>query len=427
MMDNKGNPGNDFSVETYLVGGAVRDQLLGLPVTERDWVVTGATPEQMHDLGYRPVGRDFPVFLHPDSSEEYALARTERKQGHGYHGFVFNACPQVTLEEDLARRDLTINAMARKNGGGLIDPYGGLADLKARRLRHVSPAFAEDPLRVLRVARFAARFRWLGFRVADDTLALMGELARSGELDHLTPERVWKEMSRALMERTPSEFFRVLHACGALAVLLPELAALDGVPQPAQHHPEEDTLLHQYLVLDQCAAMQLPLTARFAALVHDLGKGLTPQSEWPKHIAHEARSARLARQVGNRLKVPNECQQMGVLVAEYHTHCHRALELKPATIWKLFRALDVLRKPERLEVFLGACEADARGRTGLEQAPYPQTDFLRGACDAARQVDVGAITAQGLEGKALGDAIQQARIHAIGEFRTSWQKKHESH
>lgn len=412
-------------VNIYLVGGAVRDQMLGRTVTEKDWVVTGATPEQMTQQGFRPVGQDFPVFLHPDTGEEYALARTERKQGHGYHGFVFNTDPGVTIEQDLARRDLTINAMARSPEGVLVDPYGGRRDLKARWLRHVSPAFAEDPLRVLRVARFAARYYWLGFRVADETLALMTQLAQSGELEHLTPERVWKEVSRALMEPTPSVFFRTLEQCHGLAVLLPELQALRGVPQPEAHHPEVDTLEHQYLVLDQCAAMQLPLTSRFAALVHDLGKGLTPEKDWPRHIGHEKHGVPLARQVAQRWRVPNDCRDLGVLVTEYHTHCHRALELKPATVWKLFRALDINRKPERLEHFVAACEADARGRSGLEGQPYPQADYLRGAARAAADVDVSELRQQGHEGKALGDAIEAARIRNISayisEYKATWQ------
>jgi tRNA nucleotidyltransferase (CCA-adding enzyme) len=410
-------------VKIFLVGGAVRDQMLGRTVTERDWVVTGATPAQMTEQGFRPVGQDFPVFLHPDTAEEYALARTERKQGHGYHGFVFNTDPSVTIEQDLARRDLTINAMARSSDGNLVDPYGGRQDLKARWLRHVSPAFAEDPLRVLRVARFAARYHWLGFRVAPETLDLMTALARSGELQHLTPERVWKEVSRALMEPSPSVFFATLEQCQALAEIMPELQALRGVPQPAAHHPEIDTLTHQYLVLEQCAKMQLSLTPRFAALVHDLGKAATPKSEWPQHIAHEKRSVDLARQVARRWRVPNDCRDLGVLVAEYHTHCHRALELKPATVWKVFRALDLNRKPERLEQFLDACEADARGRTGFEQRPYPQSAFLRGAARAASAVDVGALREQGHEGKALGEAIEKARIQQIREYSNTWQKE----
>ena len=408
-------------MKIYLVGGAVRDALLGLPVTERDWVVVGATPDEMQAKGYQPVGQDFPVFLHPKTKEEYALARTERKSGHGYGGFTFHAAPDVSLEDDLVRRDLTINAMAQEEGGLVFDPFNGRMDLKARLLRHVSPSFAEDPLRVLRVARFAARYHWLGFRVADDTLALMRQLADSGELDYLVPERVWKETSRALMERDPQVFFQVLHACGALTVLLPELAALDGVPQPEQHHPEVDTLVHQWLCLEQASRLNLPLTARYAVLCHDLGKGKTPEEEWPRHIAHEIRSARLAKTVSKRWRVPKDAATLAALVAEYHTHCHRALELKPATVWKLLKTLDVIRRPERLEDFLLACEADARGRTGLEDRPYPQVDYLRGAAQAASHIDVAALRQRGIEGPALGEAIEKARIHAISEFKKTWQ------
>jgi tRNA nucleotidyltransferase (CCA-adding enzyme) len=412
-------------MKIYLVGGAVRDEALGLPVTERDRVVVGATPEDMEAAGFRPVGKDFPVFLHPETGEEYALARTERKSGHGYHGFVFHAEPDVSLEADLARRDLTINAMARDpDTGDFVDPFNGLRDLKARRLRHVSEAFVEDPLRVLRVARFAARLHWLGFFVADDTRALMHAIAERGELEHLTPERVWKETERALMEDRPDVFFRVLDDCGALEHVFPELAALRGVPQPEQHHPEVDTFVHQLLCLRQCARLALPLTSRFAILVHDLGKGETPASEWPQHIAHEARSERLAQQFAERLRVPGDCRDLGLLVARWHSHAHRALELKPGTLWKLFRALDVLRRPERLDPFLGACEADARGRTGREDAPYPQADFLRGAARALHHVDIPALRERGYEGAQLGEAIEQARIRALKEFKQQWHQSH---
>ncbi|MCC1496645.1 multifunctional CCA addition/repair protein [Alcanivorax sp. 1008] len=407
-------------MKNYLVGGAVRDQLLGLKVTEKDWVVVGATPEQMLSQGFTPVGKDFPVFIHPRSGEEYALARTERKAGHGYHGFTFNASPEVTLEEDLLRRDLTINAMAREPGGPLIDPHGGLRDLKGRWLRHVSEAFAEDPLRVLRVARFAARYHWLGFRVAEETLTLMRQLSDSGELAHLTAERVWKETEKGLMEQDPQIYFAVLEQCGALQVLLPELARLRGVPQPAAHHPEIDTLEHQYLALKQTALMGLPLTARFAVLVHDLGKGLTEPAEWPRHIAHEERSAGLAEQVATRLRAPNECRDIGVLVARFHTHCHRALELKAETVWKLFKALDAVRRPQRLELFLGACEADARGRLGFAERDYPQADYLRRAAEAVGNVDINAIRAQGFTGPQLGEAIDKARIHLLKELKQTW-------
>lgn len=409
-------------MKIYLVGGAVRDNALGLPVNERDWVVTGATPEDMKARGFTPVGKDFPVFIHPDTGEEYALARTERKSGKGYHGFVFHASPEVTLEQDLARRDLTINAMAKDEDGTLVDPFNGMRDLKARKLRHVSEAFVEDPLRVLRVARFAARYHWLGFRVVDETRRLMAAITGRGELEHLTPERVWKETERALMENRPDVFFRVLDDCHALPHVFPELAALKGVPQPEAHHPEVDTFVHQLLCLEQAARLELPLAARFAVLVHDLGKAETPEEKWPQHIAHEHRSERLALAMAERLRVPSECRELGAFTARWHTYAHRALELKAGTVWKLLKAADVVRRPHRLELFLGACEADARGRTGLENRDYPQADYLRGAAEAARQVDVRALREKGLEGPHLGRAIEQARIKALQEFKASWQK-----
>lgn len=411
-------------MKIYLVGGAVRDELLGRSVTEKDHVVVGATPGDMRARGFKPVGKDFPVFLHPDTGEEYALARTERKSGHGYHGFVFHADSDVTLEEDLARRDLTVNAMAQdEDTGEIIDPFNGRSDLESGLLRHVSEAFVEDPLRVLRVARFAARFHERGFRVADETRELMAAIAGRGELEYLTPERVWKETERALMEDRPDVFFEVLNDCTALEHVFPELAALRGVPQPEAHHPEVDTFVHQLLCLQQAARLELPLAARFAVLVHDLGKATTPESEWPQHIAHETRSEKLAQQCAERLRVPGECRDLGMLVARWHTHAHRALELKPGTLWKLFKALDVRRRPERLELFLGACEADARGRTGLEDQPYPQADFLRGAAEALHNVDIAALREKGLEGPKLGEAIEQARIRALKEFKQSWQAR----
>lgn len=401
------------SYATYLVGGAVRDQLLGLPVSERDWVVVGATPEQLRSEGYTPVGQDFPVFLHPKSGEEYALARTERKSGVGYGGFTFHTSPDVTLEQDLLRRDLTVNAMAMDAEGGLIDPYGGQQDLHARILRHVSPAFVEDPLRVLRVARFAARYADLGFVVAPETLTLMAELAGSGELQALTAERVWKEISRALMEPRPEVFIRVLRECGALAQLLPEVDALFGVPQPAPHHPEIDTGEHLLLVLIQTARLNLPLPARWANLLHDLGKGLTPSEHWPKHHGHETKGLKAVKAVNQRFKVPRECQELALLTCEYHTHCHRALELRPQTLLKLFKAFDIYRRPERFELFLGACEADARGRLGLEQQPYPQADYLRQAARLAREVSIQPLLAQGLQGAELGKALEHQRLDVL--------------
>ena len=410
-------------MQIHLVGGAVRDQLLGRPVSERDWVVVGAAPEQMLAQGFRPVGRDFPVFLHPDTGEEYALARTERKQGHGYHGFAFDAAPGVTLEEDLARRDLTINAMALAPDGRLTDPYGGQRDLQARLLRHVSPAFVEDPLRVLRVARFAARYRGLGFRIAPETLALMRRIAGDGELQHLVPERVWKETERALMEDAPQVYIQTLRECGALAVLLPELDALFGVPQAPRHHPEIDSGVHTLLALAHAAGTGASSAVRWAVLLHDLGKGLTPSGEWPRHIAHEPRSARLARQVSARLKVPREHAELAALVAEYHTHSHRALELRSSTLLKLLEALDHFRRPGRLEDFLAACEADARGRTGLELRPYRQAALIRRAAEAARRVEARPLAERGLAGEALGKAIRCARSDAIAgaihTFRSS--------
>ena len=402
---------------TYLVGGAVRDQLLGVPWHEHDWVVVGATPKQMVAAGFRPVGPDFPVFLHPETREEYALARTERKSGRGYGGFTFHATPDITLEQDLQRRDLTINAMAMDSDGRLVDPYGGQQDLQNRLLRHVSPAFAEDPLRVLRVARFAARYAPLGFRVADETLQLMRELAQSGELQALTAERTWKEISRALMETRPDVFIRVLRECGALAVLLPEVDCLFGVPQPEAHHPEVDTGEHVLLVLRQAAEMDLPLPARWACLLHDLGKGRTPERFWPKHHGHENKGLAAVKAVNQRCKAPRDCQELALLTCEFHTHCHRALELKPGTLLKLFKAFDIYRRPERFEQFLGACEADARGRTGLEQREYPQPDYLRGAAEAARSADVQTLLEQGLKGAELGAALERERLRLIAEYK----------
>lgn len=403
----------------HLVGGAVRDALLGLPTSDRDWVVTGATPAQMQALGYRPVGKDFPVFLHPQSKEEYALARTERKSGHGYKGFTFNADPAVTLEEDLQRRDLTINAIAQDAQGQLIDPWGGVRDLQARVLRHVSPAFAEDPLRVLRVARFAARFAPLGFRVAPQTLALMRQLSASGELQHLVAERVWQEMEKALGEAAPAEFFRVLRECGALQVILPEVDALFGVPQPALHHPEIDTGVHVLMCLEQAALLSEDPVVRFATLVHDVGKGTTAPHCWPSHHGHEERGVALITQLCERLRVPTRFAALGRLTSQYHTHCHRAAELRPDTLLKLLEALDAFRRPVQLTQFLLACEADARGRTGFEERPYPQAARVRAAFTAASAIDIPALLNQGPAGTPLREPsdikrrITSARIAAI--------------
>lgn len=412
-------------MKTYLVGGAVRDRLLGRPVHERDWVVVGASPEQMAAAGFTPVGKDFPVFLHPTSKEEYALARTERKTGHGYGGFSFYCGAEVSLEEDLIRRDLTINAMAEDDNGNIIDPYGGQHDLTQRLLRHISPAFAEDPLRILRIARFAARYHYLGFRVADSTLQLMSSMVASGEVDHLVAERVWKETERALGEPNPDVFIDVLRNCGALARLMPEVDALFGVPQTAIHHPEIDTGIHTLMVLQQATKLSsLPLV-RFASLLHDLGKGTTPREEWPRHIAHEVRSLPLVRQLCERLAAPRDYKELALLVAEYHTHCHRALELTPATLLKTLQALDALRRPERFAYFLLCCEADARGRTGFEERAYPQAAYFQRALQLCQSINRNTLVAQGLlsadaNGKAVGDALDRARLQQLHQLKREW-------
>jgi tRNA nucleotidyltransferase (CCA-adding enzyme) len=407
-------------MQIYKVGGAVRDRLLGQPVTDIDWVVVGASTEEMLVKGYRPVGTDFPVFLHPLTGEEYALARTERKSGVGYGGFVFHASPDVTLEQDLVRRDLTINAMAEDQEGNITDPYGGQQDLKARILRHVSPSFAEDPLRVLRVARFAARYAPLGFSVAPQTLQLMRQLSESGELQALTPERSWKEISRALMEQQPQVFIQVLHDCGALKEMLPEVEALFGVPQPPAHHPEIDTGVHVLSVLEQAAVHKHSMSVRWACLLHDLGKGLTPESEWPRHIAHEHTGQRLIKAVNERFRVPRDCQELALLVGKYHTHGHRALELKPSTVLELLQNFDVYRRPQRFEEFIAACEMDARGRRGFEQRDYPQADYLRGAAEAARAVSAQPLVERGLKGQQLGDALKNARLDALKIYKAEY-------
>lgn len=406
-------------MQVYKVGGAVRDRLLGRAVSEIDWVVVGATAQQMLDLGYQPVGADFPVFLHPQTHEEYALARTERKSGRGYGGFTFHANPEITLEQDLLRRDLTINAIAEDDQGTLIDPYGGQQDLDQRILRHVSPAFAEDPLRVLRVARFAARYAPLGFTIAAETLTLMRQLSDSGELDHLTAERSWKEISRALMEPRPDIFIQVLRDCHALHVLLPEVDRLFGIPQPEAHHPEIDTGAHVLAVLRQCAVHAQPLSVRWACLLHDVGKGTTPASEWPKHIAHEHRGVALIKAINQRCKAPRDCQELALLVGEFHTHCHRALELRPDTLLKLLQRLDVLRRPERFVEFVAACEMDARGRLGVEEREYPQASYLLEAARAIREVSSQPLLEKGLQGEALGQALTAERLARLKAYKRS--------
>ncbi len=403
-------------MEVYLVGGAVRDELLGRAVKERDWVVVGATAEELQRQGMQQVGRDFPVFLHPETHEEYALARTERKTGAGYYGFSTDSSPAVSLEQDLARRDLTINAMARATDGRLIDPYGGQRDLEARQLRHVSPAFAEDPLRVLRVARFAARFAALNFRVADDTLALMRQMSSSGELAELVAERVWQETRRALEEESPQVFFAVLRDCGALAQVFPELEALFGVPQPEQWHPEIDTGVHTLMVVKMAASLSPLATVRFAALVHDLGKADTPRAKWPRHAGHEVQSVQRVQQLCARFRIPNDYRDLAVLVARHHGVVHRAFELRAATVLDLLAHTDALRRPERFEQFLLACEADARGRKGLEQRAYPQGVWLREALTAARAVspDAAELQAGGAE---IAVGLRRRRVEAIAALK----------
>ncbi|HKQ26335.1 MAG TPA: multifunctional CCA addition/repair protein [Burkholderiales bacterium] len=403
-------------MKIYAVGGAVRDRLLGREVADQDYVVVGTTPEEMERLGYRPVGKDFPVFLHPQTHEEYALARTERKTARGYKGFDVYAAPEVTLEQDLARRDLTINAIASDEQGNIIDPFHGVADLKAGILRHISPAFIEDPVRVLRVARFAARF---GFSVAPETLELMREMVRNGEVDHLVSERAWQEISRGLMESTPSRMFVTLRECGALARVLPEIDALYGVPQPPEHHPEVDTGVHVMLVVDCAAARNFPLPVRFAALTHDLGKAATPKAMWPKHHGHEQMSVELTEKLCDRLRVPNECRDLAVLVARYHGDVHRAVELRPGTMLKLLAATDVFRKPERFEEFVNACACDFHGRTGYEQRAYPSADILRRAAAAVRAVDAGAIALEVGDPGRIPAAIEAARLKAVTDALTA--------
>jgi tRNA nucleotidyltransferase (CCA-adding enzyme) len=404
-------------MEVYLVGGAVRDELLGLPVKERDWCVVGETPDTLIQLGFRPVGKDFPVFLHPQTGEEYALARTERKTAAGYHGFNFHASPEVTIEEDLRRRDLTVNAIAKSSDGELVDPFNGNADIDARVLRHVSPAFAEDPVRILRTAKFAARLQPQGFRIAAETMQLMQDMVRLGEAGALVGDRVWKETEAALAGPNPQVFFEVLRECGALAVVFPEIDALFGVPQPEKWHPEIDTGVHTMMVLQQAAALSPALEVRFAALVHDLGKATTRSADLPQHPGHEIRSAKIIEKMAKRLPIPNACRTLACLVAEFHAHCHRVFELRPSTILKVLNRTDAFRRTDRFLDFVVACEADARGRTGFENRPYPQADFLRGAFAAARDVAFDDLTDSGMDGAAIGREISRRRETAVRRYK----------
>lgn len=399
----------------YLVGGAVRDELLGLPHQEKDWVVTGSTPEELLAEGYRQVGASFPVFLHPETGEEYALARTERKQGHGYHGFTVDFHPGVTLEEDLARRDLTINAMARDQQGRLIDPFGGRRDIESRTLRHVSPAFAEDPLRVLRVARFAARLAPLGFAVHPSTLDLMREIGASGEIGHLVPERVWAEVAGAMAAAEPGRFVQVLRDCGALRLLLPEVDCLFGVPQPATFHPEIDTGVHVLMAMNLAARDGASPQAVFALLLHDLGKGLTASADWPRHLGHESRGAPLVEEVCERLRAPAAYRELALIVCKLHLRMHRICEMRPGSVMQLIEEAGLLRRPDLLADFLAACEADFRGRRGCEARPYPQASRLRTALEAARRIQARDLDTDGLEGIQIGAKLREARVAAIAD------------
>ena len=406
-------------MQIYLVGGAVRDSLINYPSSENDWVVVGATPEQMTALGYKPVGQDFPVFLHPKTGEEYALARTERKSGHGYKGFEFYTSTEVSLEEDLIRRDLTINAMAQDDEGRIIDPFDGQKDLAHKLLRHVSEAFTEDPLRVLRVARFAARYAHLGFTVAPETMELMKSIVAKGEMEFLVAERVWKETSRALTEQSPQVFFEVLKACNALEVLLPEVDALFGVPQRADYHPEIDTGIHTLMALKAATKLTDCEAIRFAVLVHDVGKAITPEDVLPSHSGHEKRGLPLVKAICDRLTVPNKHRQLAMSVTEFHLHCHRALELKPATLLKLFQSIGAIRSPDKLIDFLTCCEADIKGRAGFEDAAYPSKDYLLAALEAVSQADISDLVAQGISGAEIGKQLNQRQIQNLTEFKTN--------
>ncbi len=404
-------------MQIFLVGGAVRDQLLGLTSQDQDWVVIGATPEQMLAQGYQAVGQDFPVFLHPKTKQEYALARTERKTGSGYTGFDCFFAPDVTLEQDLARRDLTINAIAQTSEGQLIDPFHGQQDIKERILRHVSPAFSEDPLRVLRVARFAAKLADLGFTVAPETMNLMAQMASSGELQHLTTERIWQEWHKSLQTNQPQVFLQILHQCGALAVILPEIAALFGVPQPEKWHPEIDTGIHTLMVAEQAAQLSENIAVRFAAQVHDLGKGVTPQNEWPSHKMHCHNGLDLIKQLCHRVKVPNECRDLALLVCQHHSNIHRAEELKASTVVKILNQLDVWRRPERFEHVLLCCQADHQGRLGLQQQPYPQRQLWQTFYRVTQQIDIQQIISQGYQGAEIREKLHQQRQQMVAKIK----------
>ncbi|GAB1261231.1 multifunctional CCA addition/repair protein [Aurantivibrio plasticivorans] len=406
-------------MDIFLVGGAVRDQLLDYPFTERDWVVVGCDPETMLAQGFTPVGKDFPVFLHPDTHEEYALARTERKSGHGYKGFQFHTSPDVSLEEDLQRRDLTINAIARDSAGNIVDPYGGVNDIHNKVLRHVSAHFAEDPVRILRVARFAARYAHLGFTIAPETLELMFSMVTNGEVTHLVSERVWKETERSLSERAPHIFFSTLRQCGALQFLFPELDRLFGIPQPKQHHPEIDCGVHSLMSLEQASILSQSPTVRFASLMHDLGKGITPEEFWPSHKGHEKMGVNEVKQLCKRIKAPNNFRELTELVSEFHTHCHRATELKPKTLLKTLEKLDAFRRPERFREFLLSCEADSRGRTGFENRDYPQAKYFSDVLDACLKISPKEIDASIYKGKAFGDELSRRRTSALIDFKAS--------
>ncbi|MEZ8826289.1 multifunctional CCA addition/repair protein [Vibrio amylolyticus] len=404
-------------MQVYLVGGAVRDQLLDLDVYDKDWVVVGSSPEEMIDKGFTPVGKDFPVFLHPKSKQEHALARTERKTSGGYTGFECYFAKDVTLEEDLLRRDLTINAMAQDDYGNIIDPYEGQADLADRTLRHVSKAFTEDPLRVLRVARFAAKFHHLGFTIAQETMALMKAISQSGELEHLTAERVWQEWHKSLSTKNPQVFLSVLRDCGALQVVLPEIDRLFGVPQPEQWHPEIDTGIHTLMVANQAALLSESLPVRFAAQVHDLGKGITPEQEWPSHKMHCHTGLKIIKKLCERVRVPNEFKELALMVCEQHSNIHRAAELKPSTKLKVLNKFDVWRKPDRLEEILLSCMADSRGRTGFEEIDYPQKQIFEQAYQAALSVNVQEIITDGFQGKEIRTEMEKRRIEAIAAIQ----------